>query len=127
VVSTYYYKVWNNRDFRLLPFLFSDTCRVNYINKDAEKSIITSPGDIKDNIDKCLLIIPDIHVEIVHLISDSKYVSAHCLFTCSNNEQIELLSMFKVEGGKICEQWVYADMEEMLLQQVLKQNQCDCP
>jgi predicted ester cyclase len=126
LLNIYYYKVWNKKEFRLLPFLFADRCKVNYINKPCGSSIIWRVGDIKENIEDWHHAIPDIKVSIINLICDKQYVTAHYALqgTCSKEYRnngpagkcftVEILEMFKIEGGKISEHWVAADRNEIL-------------
>ena len=128
LLTIYFYQVWNKREFRLLPFLFADRCKVNYINKCEGSSIIWRPDDIKQNIENCHQVVPDLKISIVNLICDKQYVTAHFTLQGMHSGEwrdaqpngkynsIEMVEMFRIEGGKICEQWMVSDMNEILKQ-----------
>jgi predicted ester cyclase len=99
---------------------------VNYINKPGTGSIIWRTADLKQNIEDWHRAIPDIKVSIINLICDKQYVTAHYRLEGmhveeSKNRQprgncinVEMLDMFRIEGGKISEQWIAFDMNEIL-------------
>jgi hypothetical protein len=128
LLTIYYYQVWNKREFRLLPFLFADRCKVNYINTRGGSSIIWRPGDIRQNIENWHQVIPDIKLSIINLICDKQYVTAHFTIqgmhsgelrdTQRNGKYIsfEMVEMFRIGGGKIYEQWMVSDVNEILKQ-----------
>ena len=129
-MSSYYQQVWNKRDFRLLPYLFADRCKVNYMNNGSVNSIICSPDDIKENIEKWIRIFPDIKLNIITLIGDNQYVSAYYkvqgthlgewknIQPAKKFVEIEIMSMYKIERGKICEEWINTDVVDEVLKQI---------
>ena len=126
MVTTYYYKVWNRRDFRLLAFLFSDKCKVNYLNKPYT-STVTSPENIAAYIERCFLVLPHIQFEVINIICNDELVTAHCSLSCTGSAdiepwKIEFLNMFKISGGKICEQWTHTDVLEILIDHITSAN-----
>jgi predicted ester cyclase len=133
ILTSYYNNVWNRRDYRLLGYLFADHCVVNYINKLESTSVRQTPYDIRKSIVMWVTIFPDLRVTIKNIISNKEYVSAHCQFTgrhtgkwmdiepTDKSINIEIFTVFKVEGGKICEQWVQVDVDDVL-DQILNAN-----
>ncbi len=128
LLTIYYYQVWNKREFRLLPFLFADRCKVNYINTFGRSSIIWRPDDIRQNIQNWHQVVSDIKINIINLICDKQFVTAHFTLQGMHTGEsrdakrngkyisIEMVEMFKIEGGKISEQWMVSDMNEILKQ-----------
>ena len=115
VIIYYYQNVWNKRDFRLLDHLVADNCRVNYINGPLQCTMVKSVCDIRKYIEHWTRIYPDLRVEILKLVCDKEYVSAYYRFEGTDRnlrhiypaEQMinkENLTIFKISGGKICEQ-----------------------
>jgi len=126
LLISYYHNVWNRRDFRLLNYLFADTCKVNYLNKLQSNSVIHTPCDVRKDIVSWVSAFPDIQVKIKNIISNKEYVSAHCELIGRHTGNwmdvqptgkiinIEIFTVFKVEGGKICEQWNQIDVSDVL-------------
>lgn len=94
---------------------------MNYFGRSSQQSVIINPETVVEHIEKCLQLYPDLQFEIVHLICNNEYASAHCaLKYTSGNEtlQFEFLNMFKISGGKISEQWLYADVLDILIESI---------
>ena len=128
LLTSYYQRVWNRRDLRLLPYLFADACVVHHVNKYPNESVVYSPVEIKRNIEKWIHIFPDLTVDIINLITDNQYASAYCRLKGRHLGQwmgveptgklidIGIFKMYKIEGGKICEQWTITDPYNLLVQ-----------
>lgn len=128
ILISYYNNVWNRRDYRLVNYLFADNCTVNYINKLESISVVQTPLDIRKNITTWVAAFPDIRVNVKNIISNKEYISAHCQLTGRHTGKwmdiqptnkainLEVFTVFKVEGGKICEQWSQVEVDDVLEQ-----------
>jgi predicted ester cyclase len=124
---SYYQGVWNRRDFRLLPYLFADNCKVHHTGKYPCSSVIYTPADIRRNIEKWVKIFPDLHMSVLKLITEKEYGSAYCSLKGSHlgkwmdveptgkTIDLEIFNMYKIEGGKISEQWAVNDAFDLLV------------
>jgi steroid delta-isomerase-like uncharacterized protein len=128
LLASYYNNVWNKRDYRLLPYIFADNSKVNYFNNFQDKCTIQTPEDIRKTIKTCVAVFPDIKVNIKNLICDEQYVAAYCQLTGKHTGEwmnfapsgklidLDIFDIYKVEGGKIAEQWTQANVFEVLEQ-----------
>lgn len=128
LLISYYSNVWNRRDYRMINYLFADQCTVNYISRLQSTSVVQTPLDIRRNIANWVSIFPDIMVSVKNIISNKDYVSAHCQLTGRHTGKwmdipptdrlinIEIFTVFKVEGGKICEEWNQVQLDDVLEQ-----------
>ena len=128
LLVAYYNRVWNKSELRLLPLIFADRCRIHFINSYGGASIVWSPIDIKHDVENWRHAFPNIRININNVVCDKQFVTVH--FTVQGSHtgtwkgieptgktiHIEMLNMFKVEGGKICEQWRALDLDEVIKQ-----------
>jgi predicted ester cyclase len=97
-------------------------------------SVFFSPKDTKENIEKWISIFPDVKINVITLVSDREYVSTFYTIGGSNEDylmgikptkkfiEINVMSMYKIERGKICEEWISTDVFDNVLKQVTKSD-----
>jgi predicted ester cyclase len=98
-------------------------------------SLVCSPEQVKENIEKWIRIFPDVKVSVITLISDREYVSAYYkvqgrhvgewknIQPTNKVVEVQMMSMYKVHSGKICEEWINTNAADEVLKQITSQDQ----
>ena len=121
IAELYFYKIWNQRDFRLTPYLFSDTCVTRHICSLYDEEKKCNAEGINDYIKEWLTGFPNLKVRINKIVSDSCNISSYC--TLSGQHQgpwrgikptgkfviVEMMMIHKILNGKIAENLVMTD------------------
>ncbi|MDB5191645.1 MAG: hypothetical protein JWQ96_1208 [Segetibacter sp.] len=98
-----------------------------------------TPKDIRRKIEDWIAIVPDIKVNIITIISDKNFVLAYCSLTGIHRGNwmdipptgkpinIPMFNMYKIEGGKICEQWNVTNLFDVTAQMKIADMKCTIP
>ena len=113
-----YYKIWNQKEFRLIPYVFTDDCVTRNLGTDAT-IIGNSVAKVEEFIKGWLTGFPGLQVTINKMASDQHTIFVWC--TCQGRHlgrwnrieptgksvKIDMMSIHTINSGKIAENKIY--------------------
>jgi predicted ester cyclase len=121
IAELYFYKIWNQRDFRLTPYLFNDCCITRHICSLNGEEKKCDPEGINDYIKEWLAGFPNLKVKINKIVSDSNNISTYCTLSGMHQGEwrgikptgkfviVEMMMIHKILNGKISENLIMTD------------------
>ena len=121
IAEIYFYKIWNQRDFRLTPFLFSDCCITRHICSGQGEEKMCDPEGINDYIKEWVTGFPNLKVKINRIVSDGNNLSTYCTLSGTHQGEwrgikptgkfviVEMMMIHRICNGKISENLIMTD------------------
>ncbi len=134
IAELYFYKIWNQRDYRLTPYLFCDPCTTRHINLNEGEELKCDAEAINNFIKEWHTGFPNLKVNINRVVSDQCYISTYCTLSGLHQGKwrgieatkrfviADMMMILKVANGKIAENLVMIDYLGLYRQMGLLQN-----
>lgn len=121
IAELYFYKIWNQRDFRLTPYLFSDQCITRHICSSGGAEQVSNAEEINNYIRQWIKGFPNLQVRINRIVGDPLHISTYCTFVGTHHGPwqgieptgkpvaIDIIMIHKLCNGKIVENLIMID------------------
>ena len=121
IAELYFYKIWNQRDFRLTPYIFSDCCITRHLCSSEGEEKKCNPEGINQYIREWVSGFPNLKIKINKIVSDSNNISSYCTLSgkhegtwrgitaTGKSVTIDMMMIHKLSNGKISENIVMTD------------------
>lgn len=124
VVTLQHSEVWSKGDLSLIPGLYSE----DFVAHAPGGRVIHGRDGIRSTVEKHRIAFPDWKEKIEQIVADGDFVTTRFRSTgthrgtflghapTGNKIEITELCMYRMEDGKIAEQWIHPDIASLLRQ-----------